>query len=245
MAGCKLTAGYARPCEFTVGGVKNIFLANQDEIDSFTLDTDGTIIDVVWKQKAISGVTAASPAVVTSAAHDLADGDRVYIVLGTSTFAGIAGEWVVDNVTTNTFELVGSDTSASGTFSGTASIQGAFFEMEIDQQVASAAAPLTVSNGNRFFTQSVVFPLAHVDQATYNLVRELCLAKVVALVRTNDNGNTKAYGRLNGLQASAAEHTTGTAFGDFAGITVTLSGAETVQGTIYDETAAPIRVFTN
>lgn len=241
---CRANSGYARNCAFTIGGVQNIFLANKSDIDSFTFGGDGTITDVNWKQTAITGVTAASPAVVTAAGHGLADNDRIYIRITAGAYAGLAGEWYVDNVTANTFELVGSDTSGSGVYSATSVIESAFFEIEIDQQVASAASNLTKSNGNNFYSPTVVFPLAHVDQATYNLVDALVLGKYVALVRTNDS-NTKAYGIVTGLQATAADHTTGTAFGDFAGITVTLSGAEIKQGTIYDEDSAPIRVYSN
>ena len=73
--------------------------------------------------KSITGITVATPPVVTSASHGYSNGDRVYI-------RGIAGmtqlndrEFTVDNVTTNTFELkaIGSTGLSSYTSGGTIS----------------------------------------------------------------------------------------------------------------------------
>ena len=61
--------------------------------------------------KNITGITAANPAVVTSASHGFSNGDRVYIT-------GVAGmselnnrHFVVANVATNTFELTGENST--------------------------------------------------------------------------------------------------------------------------------------
>jgi len=62
--------------------------------------------------KTITAITAASPAVVTSAAHGYTNGDTVYIaaVVG---MTELNQRWfVVANKTTNTFELTGEDSSA-------------------------------------------------------------------------------------------------------------------------------------
>lgn len=60
--------------------------------------------------KAITGITAANPPVVTSAAHGFANGDRVYIqdVVGMSQVNGQS--FLVANQATNTFELQDPDT---------------------------------------------------------------------------------------------------------------------------------------
>lgn len=74
---------------------------------------------VNWNQSTgtITNVTAASPAVVTSTAHGLSNGDLVGIsgivgTVGTNATQGLNGTvWVVANKTANTFEAQGSDTS--------------------------------------------------------------------------------------------------------------------------------------
>lgn len=68
----------------------------------------------------ISGITKASPGVVTATAHGLANGDYVYLsVQGMHQLDGRVCR--IANVATNTFELEGIDTSSFDTFSsGTA-----------------------------------------------------------------------------------------------------------------------------
>lgn len=65
----------------------------------------------------ITGITAASPSVVTSASHGLSNGDRVII----SSVSGMTEvnnrQFVVANKTTNTFELSGVDTSSYTAYS--------------------------------------------------------------------------------------------------------------------------------
>jgi hypothetical protein len=66
---------------------------------------------------AITGITKANPAVVTTATpHGYSNGDRVTMVV-TSGMTELNGRaYFVDNVTTNTFELVGVDSTSYGTF---------------------------------------------------------------------------------------------------------------------------------
>lgn len=72
--------------------------------------------------KTITGITKASPAVVTSSAHGYSNGDVVLLT--------VQGMWQLDtrtarvaNVTTNTFELEGIDSTSFDTFtSGTAQV---------------------------------------------------------------------------------------------------------------------------
>lgn len=68
--------------------------------------------------KAITGITQASPAVVTAAAHGFTNGQHVVIenVYGMDWINGRTFQ--VGNVTTNTFELVGSDTTAQAAYFG-------------------------------------------------------------------------------------------------------------------------------
>lgn len=90
---------------------------------------------VVGSAKTITDVTNANPAVVTSAAHGFSNGDRITITgilddgfIGTGTLEALlnGNEFIVDNETTNTFELrdvntIGLDGYQSG---GTATFPG-------------------------------------------------------------------------------------------------------------------------
>lgn len=75
--------------------------------NSFTVDTDITSLGF-----AITGATAANPCVITAANHGFSNGDRIYLV----DIGGMVElndiEFTVANVTTNTFELEGIDSSA-------------------------------------------------------------------------------------------------------------------------------------
>ena len=69
---------------------------------------------------AVTGASNATPIVITQAAHGKANGDAVFIsgVLGND---AANGAWVIANVTTNTYELVGSAGNGAYTSGGTAS----------------------------------------------------------------------------------------------------------------------------
>lgn len=74
--------------------------------------------------KTITGITKANPAVVTSTAHGYANGDPVWIaaVVG---MTELNGAWyIATNITANTFELRGVDSTGYGTYvsGGTAQV---------------------------------------------------------------------------------------------------------------------------
>lgn len=66
-----------------------------------------TLVHVASYGIAITAATNAAPVVVTAAAHGLSNGQRV-LILGSVGNTAINGVGVVANVTTNTFEVVGS-----------------------------------------------------------------------------------------------------------------------------------------
>lgn len=71
--------------------------------------------------RTITGITAASPPVVTSAAHGFSDADVIYIdgVIGMTSINGKT--YTVANQATNTFELSGVDASAYSAYSSAGS----------------------------------------------------------------------------------------------------------------------------
>ena len=82
---------------------------------SITLPTNFTGVVVT---KTITAITKANPAVVTATGHTFANGDRV-------TVSGVGGmtvlngnSYIIGNVTANTFELVGADSSAYAIYTG-------------------------------------------------------------------------------------------------------------------------------
>lgn len=80
---------------------------------------------LVGRGQAITAATNATPTVITSNAHGLANGDAVYIGGATGNTNINGGPFVVNNVTTNTFQIASiSGTSltlinGNGTFGGT------------------------------------------------------------------------------------------------------------------------------
>lgn len=89
--------------------------------DVYLYDNAGSLaFDLVaWRNsgQAITNATNATPIVITANAHGLSNGDTVYIQ-GVRGNTAANGTWVVANVATNTFELVGSSGNGSYT-SGT------------------------------------------------------------------------------------------------------------------------------
>ena len=112
---------------------------------------------------AISAITKANPAVVTSTSHGMSNGDRVYIT-------GVVGmtevnnrEFTVAGATTNTFQLSGVNSSAFTTY-GSAGTTGEIIEVTTTYTLAQ----LSTIN----FAQSAdVLYLAHLSHAPAKLTR--------------------------------------------------------------------------
>lgn len=77
--------------------------------------------------KAITAITKANPAVVTSTAHGLTDGDVIRIT-GVVGMTELNNEvFIVNQLTANTFELVDTDSTGYGTYVANGSIDEATF----------------------------------------------------------------------------------------------------------------------
>jgi hypothetical protein len=112
---------------------------------------------------AITAITKANPAVVTSNSHGMSNGDRVYItgVVGMTEVNNI--EFTVAGATTNTFQLSGIDSSAFTTY-GSAGTTGEIIEVTTTYTLAQ----LSTIN----FAQSAdVLYLAHLSHAPAKLTR--------------------------------------------------------------------------
>lgn len=118
---------------------------------------------------AVSGLTNAAPAVATSTAHGLADGDIVLLTSGWTRINERA--WKVDELSANTFSLLGTDTTDTGVYptgTGTGTVkevtawtgvsqvtnvatsggdmqfaQYSFLEEDIGRQIPTQANPIT------------------------------------------------------------------------------------------------------
>lgn len=92
---------------FCDGANYKYYDVSANEMVEWTATTGGTMPSQEPGFQFISGATNASPIVVTIATHNLENGDQITItgVLGNT---AANGTWAIDNVTSNTFELVGS-----------------------------------------------------------------------------------------------------------------------------------------
>jgi hypothetical protein len=105
VAQCKVGAGPHRIVEFEFNNEQTFVIEMGDAYIRFhTLGAQVLDSDAI---KTITGVTAADPAVVTSTAHGLSNGDEVYVsgVVGMTQLNGRS--FLIANVATNTFELKG------------------------------------------------------------------------------------------------------------------------------------------
>lgn len=109
--------------------------------------------------KTITGATAANPCVVTAASHGFSDGDLIYIsgVSGMTELNGTLYE--IDNSTTNTFELVGVDSSAYTAYtSGGVASPG--HVPVVTTTSGSANVTVTISDHGLTAGDKIVFPLS-------------------------------------------------------------------------------------
>lgn len=80
-------------------------------------DLEATVKGLVNRRKTITAATNATPIVITAMAHGFSDGDAVTVqnVAGNTAANGV---WIIDNPTTNAFELQGSTGNAAYTSGG-------------------------------------------------------------------------------------------------------------------------------
>lgn len=177
---CLINSGIARTCEFTTGGINRLYVANYDEVESFSASTMSGVIDTI---------------VMTSGAT--------------------------------------------------------FHEIVNLKDTASFTQELVVSEGQKFYTQNLVFNVSSnseikdgtedgvqsVEEAQelQDLIDKLNLGKYIFIAQSR-SGKFYILGKLNGLETSASTFGTGAAGGDFAGYVMTFDGQETKGAPLFDGT---------
>lgn len=101
-----------------------------------------------------------------------------------------------------------------------------FYKMEFDKNTGSFTNELAINNGSKSVSQSVSFSLSKKDATTIATADALALGTYVAICKDR-NAKYFVLGRINGLEATVTTLNSGAAESDNAGLTVTLSGAQT------------------
>jgi len=238
---CLITQGHAKGCAFTVGGIKKLYATNLDWIDSWTEATDETYSAVTMVGFDITDVTIGAGAVFEAIGHDFQVGDLVWINGTLVTLTGpVIGQHEITAVTSTTF-TIGALTTGGTFTTETLTADRGWFEFQFDKATSSVSGDFTVSNGNRFFTQTALVQITPANNDTRKIVRQLALGYTVWAAECND-GTTKIFFDENGGQPTAIPFTSGVAAGDFAGFNVTVTGEEDDPFRIYDG-LAPLPVF--
>ncbi len=132
----------ARPAQLNVlsgGAGANVYNYAVHAIDAITGEES---LGATTPLKAISGITAANPPVVTANAHGFVNGDRVVIDLVTGMDELNKREFVVANAAANTFELkIPSDGLTNVDATGYKAYVALGFVGKTSFQIAAAAAP--------------------------------------------------------------------------------------------------------
>jgi len=107
------------------------------------------------------------------------------------------------------------------------------------------AITASTENGTTFFEQTLTLNLQKLSKEDMVQLKLLSYGRPHAVIQDN-NGNFLLAGRLNGLSVSGGSITTGAAFGDMSGTTLTLSGQEVLPANFINGAteAAPFGTIT-
>jgi hypothetical protein len=123
----------------------------------------------------------------------------------------------------------------------TATSGATFFEFEAELNTGSGASALQIGgSGNKYFQQTVNFSNANNTSANLEVLKDLGLSKVVAIVVTRDQVR-ELYGEDGGLRAITLEYNTGAAEGDASGYNVSLQGVgRQLRSIVSDSVTIPV-----
>lgn len=100
------------------------------------------------------------------------------------------------------------------------------FQLEKENGQFTQTPQRSVENGTLHYEQSVSFTIkGKMTAARRNALHILLQNRLMCIVKDN-NGNYQVAGQVNGLDVTGAEGTTGKAFGDMNGYSLTLTGKE-------------------
>jgi len=127
------------------------------------------------------------------------------------------------------YVAAGPTVSADGTittWSGTVS-PAPFFKYDQLKETSSMTETINGSsqNGTVYYTPELIVVLSKLDNDKRNEIKVLAQQRLVAIVETND-GSFIVVGYENGLELNAGTSSTGTAFADLSGYSLTFSGME-------------------
>lgn len=144
--------------------VGNATLGSLPPHDPLFTSLFGRDADAITGTVAITGATNATPIVITAAAHGLSNWDVCRIAgVGGNTAAN--GVWAVNNVTTNSFELVGSTGNAAFTSGGTVTKTAVRYKLSSNDPLVFALFHYM----NPVGAQQEIGLGLHSNQATFNL----------------------------------------------------------------------------
>ena len=119
-------------------------------------------------------------------------------------------------------------TATSGTITAmTCSSGKKFWTFQVEKENAqfTQTGQRSVENGTLFYDQSATLTLKKMTAAKRNALHILAKNRLMVIVKDN-NGTYQLLGQVNGADLTGNEGTTGKAFGDMSGYTLTITGKE-------------------
>jgi hypothetical protein len=232
---CLISTGASNLCQYSVGGLAELYLANHEEVVSVTDSNADLVLDTLTMK----------PIAVLAGVADGASANT----FDTTTTGLVAGDWVKLNGTDyrEVISVTGGPTFIV-TYSGadltvtSAETVETFYKIDFLTETAGLSQPLTLSNGQKYVTPTVVFSISKsgtTDVETAQraeLVKNLHLGKFM-VIAVAANGQRFIAGINKGLEATAAEGGLGIAAGDLAGDNITLSVNTTEPIQVFSSTA--------
>lgn len=152
--------------------------------------------------------------------------------------SGIKNIWITE------FSNISSYTETSGTItamSQAASTKFWKYDLEKENAILDEEDINSVENGTRFWQPTLSFSMRKLSAKNRNNIKLVGQNRIAAIVLTN-NGDYKAVGFTNGLDLTTAKGSSGKAFGDMNGYSVTFTGKETAP--IFDVSSSVISSMT-
>lgn len=137
------------------------------------------------------------------------------------------------NFNNNTTYTYNSDNEITGITSG-----ATYYTFEVPNESAGFTETLnkSVENETLFFEQTVTFPINGYTAAERNLMLLIAKAEMTAILKLQ-SGKYILLGKVNGLNTTAGEGGSGTAYGDRLGINFTITGKEKENSNIVTDSA--------